>query len=81
MPSESGWLIELKGTGGDEWLRNPLTYFAGLSYADGIITALWTTDHLRAVRFARKLDAEHAAEGLGVETTVADHIWDDVRLP
>ena len=59
---ETGWLIETKTPEGVP------CYWGG--------PALWTTDHLKAIRFARKLDGERVAEDLDVDRlVVVEHIW------
>ncbi|MCK9994030.1 MAG: hypothetical protein Dbin4_02550 [Alphaproteobacteria bacterium] len=54
--SEFAWVIER----GDSQSCDP-TYWAGLSRLD----SKWSQDHMEAVRFARKQDAEKVACGLG----------------
>jgi len=56
LEAESGWLIELG--------RSPVSapeYWCGSG---------WSTDHMQAVRFARRIDAERTAAG-----------WDDEPAP
>ena len=37
----------------------------------------WSTDHTKALRFARKLDAERAASLMldGVRVRISEHVW------
>lgn len=59
---EAGWLIETKTADGAP------CYWGGPS--------LWTTDHFKAIRFARKLDGERVAEDLDTEgLVVVEHMW------
>lgn len=61
---EVAWLIELRG--------NVPSYFQ-LAHDDD-----WTADHNKAVRFARREDAEAAIEYYGwTEAFASEHIWDD----
>lgn len=72
-PVMSGWLIEQ----GDSPVSHPL-YLAG--YGDGR-PGSWSEDHLQAIRFARKDDADRALTLLDDEATyrVCQHAWDDGR--
>lgn len=60
---EFGWLIEVGGYDG-----RALEYYDGLG---------WTTNHLEAVRHARKEDAERVAAGLDHELEIrcVEHAW------
>lgn len=60
---ETGWVIEC---GGGDAL--PLYYWAGLNR--------WSPDHLAAVRFARRVDAERVLSGIvGLPARVLEHEW------
>lgn len=60
---ETGWLIE-----GRTNMNNVPIWFAGES--------CWTTDSLRAIRFARKVDAEKMMSFFRDSTSVAtEHQW------
>ena len=60
---ESGWVIER----GDSQPCAP-TYWAGVDR--------WSQDHIDAVRFARKQDAERVAYGLpSPNCRIAEHAW------
>lgn len=62
MADEVAWLIETKTRAGEPY------YWGG--------PALWTTDHLRAIRFARKIDGERVAEDLDTDgIAVVEHMW------
>lgn len=66
---ETGWLVELKG-------RTPSwsTLFVG-DYDDH-----WTDDSTKAIRFARKVDAEAFIAWHGwTEAFASEHIWSDAR--
>ena len=74
--SETGWLIETSAPHSQpHWLRviqhTPLN------------TAVhWTTDSCIALRFARKIDAEHfwfLCPQPGVIPVITEHAWDDYR--
>lgn len=69
--SEFAWLIEL----GDSPASQPLYWSAGIP-AKGPPTN-WHPDHLEAVRFARKQDAEKVATALagGVSVRICEHGW------
>ncbi len=69
MSSETGWLVELKGQT-PSWS----TLFAG-DYDDH-----WTEDSTKALRFARKVDAESFIDWHGwTEAFASEHAWDDGR--
>lgn len=60
---ERGWLIELKGT-------TPTWCFS--LYGDDT----WTADAARALRFARKQDAESVINEIGwTEAFASEHVW------
>ena len=62
---ETGWLVELKGTQ-PTWLENV--------FGDDT----WTADASKAIRFARKRDAEHVIAEVGwTEAFASEHIWCD----
>lgn len=67
---ETGWLIECKHIGNAAWWdgkRGP---------RDLIDCRYFTTDHLKAVRFARKEDAERIIKGCGGSCMQAtEHLW------
>ena len=64
---ERAWLIELKGTTPSWAIVNPNDY-----------DEHWTTDSTRALRFARKADAEAYIAHIGwTEAFPSEHIWDD----
>lgn len=62
--AESGWVIELAAS-------EPCSpqYWAGSS--------LWVPEHLRALRFARKQDAQQAADFMldGMKIRICEHTW------
>lgn len=60
---EYGWLIELRGSR-PQWLENV--------YLD----ETWTYDAAKALRFARKQDAEHVINEIGwTEAFASEHVW------
>lgn len=66
---ERAWLIELKGTTPSWAIVNPNDY-----------DEHWTTDSARALRFARKVDAEAYIAHIGwTEAFASEHVWDDGR--
>lgn len=66
---ERAWLIELKGTTPSWAIVNPNDY-----------DEHWTTDSTRALRFARKVDAEAYIAHIGwTEAFASEHVWDDGR--
>lgn len=69
MIEETGWLIELK----------PSVVTEPTWYGDDDSGVLgWTTDNLKAVRFARKEDAEAVIRLEGfTEAFASDHMWCD----
>lgn len=71
MPIESGWVIER----GDSEPSAPKYWAAGQQ--DPQRTSAWTSNHLEAIRFARKLDAERVAERAmnGIQVRIAEHEW------
>lgn len=61
--TEYGWLIERDGHG-------------GLRYAT---PRSWTADHMKALRFARKVDAEEFAashQDWSTDIRITEHAWD-----
>lgn len=66
---ENGWLIEAAESEACE----PL-YWAG-SFGDE--RDRWTKDHLVAVRFCRRVDAERVAAGVldGYQVRICEHGW------
>lgn len=69
QPMETGWLIE-NGKFGDE-LRYR-TIDQGLP--------VWTADHMKAIRFARRADAELFAAEDDDAWRIAEHVWYGVTL-
>ena len=71
---EYGWLIEANSSE----VHSP-AYFAGLMHSDRpngeTIDFAWTNNHLDAVHFSRKRDAEVVAGNYGHR--IAEHVWDD----
>jgi hypothetical protein len=66
LTRETGWLIELKG-GTPSWFQ--------LGDGDN-----WTSDSLKALRFARKQDADAYIEDIGwTEAFASEHEWSDRR--
>lgn len=63
--TESAWLVESKGSDGFPRYRS-------MSDADGIY---WTPDHMEAIRFARRVDAERFCEGDPETVGVTQHVW------
>ena len=62
--SETGWVIER----GDSGPSGP-TYWAGLDDK-------WSQDHLDAIRFARKLDAERVSARIHwPNNRICEHMW------
>lgn len=62
MATEVGWLVELK---------RPAPLYFRMGDEDD-----WTEDHLKALRFARKEDAEHVIKYYGwTEATAVEHSW------
>ena len=75
---EYGWLIEH----GTSPVSSPAYYAGGGNWAnepyDPRRSSAWTSNHLHAIRFARKLDAERFAERAmaGIPVRVCEHAWD-----
>jgi len=65
MSTESGWLIETRRNGYPEWA----------SFEEGGV--VWTTDSLKACRFARREDAEQLAYGEDCNA-ITEHSWPDI---
>ena len=63
MPAETGWVIERE----DSEPSRPM-YYAGFN---------WSYDNLKAIRFARKVDAETMSRYMfpGEPHRIADHMW------
>jgi hypothetical protein len=71
---ETGWLVELKGAVPMWWA---LPAPGGLSGDPE-----WTADSLKALRFARKQDAEAYADDQGwTEAFASEHEWSDPPPP
>lgn len=66
-PSEKAWLIERASSD-----PSAPQYFAGYKHGQFLT---WTYNHLKAVRFSRKEDAEQM--DLGEEVRVCEHAWDN----
>ena len=66
-PSEKAWLIERASSD-----PSAPQYFAGCKHGQFLT---WTYNHLKAVRFSRKEDAEQM--DLGEEVRVCEHAWDN----
>lgn len=65
--TESGWLIELKAS-----VQPTPTYYG--ENGEGVLG--WTTDHMSAVRFARKEDAQLVIDCEGwTEAVPVEHSW------
>lgn len=65
---EAAWLIELK----QSVSRTPMWYG---ETDEGVLGA--TSDHMKAIRFARKWDAEMVLADIGwTEAFVCEHAWD-----
>jgi hypothetical protein len=71
--TETGWIIRLK----------PSVWPTGAYYGENGEGALgWTADHTRAIRFARKEDAELVIRCEGfTDACAAEHGWASDRLP
>lgn len=67
MGNETGWLIE-NGKQGDELRYRTMRH--GLPE--------WTSDHLEAMRFARRVDAERFAEDDEDAWRIVEHAWMDM---
>ena len=71
VSSETGWVIE---HGASEPCKP--RYWAGKSW-DGL--SEWTYDHMKAIRFAREIDAQRVAEaaddGVPNNYRVCEHAW------
>jgi hypothetical protein len=66
---ETGWLIELKGNTPSWAVVNPRDY-----------DEHWTTDSTKAIRFARRQDAQAYIDHIGwTEAFPSEHIWDEPR--
>lgn len=63
---ETGWLVERHDNGSIRYLRIDNN---GVGYA-------WVSDSLNACRFARRVDAEMAAEGGELhDLRIVEHMW------
>ncbi len=71
---ETGWLVEGKHLDSSaHW------YTLGEEYEDGFE---WTKEAHRALRFARKIDAENFINDIGWTDVVAtEHMWSDIPRP
>lgn len=69
MADETGWLVERDMGGPHWWGRHTPTLEDDDAFG-------WTNDSLRAIRFARKEDAEMYIEEVGWNDVVAtEHMW------
>lgn len=70
--AETGWLIERE----DSPPSGPRYWAAGQRESER--SSAWTENHMHAIRFARKLDAERVAERTmkGTAVRVCEHMWD-----
>jgi hypothetical protein len=69
MPTVYGWLIE-NGERGDS-LRYR-TMDAGV--------VVWTSDHMKALRFSRREDAERFSYGDEEARRIVEHAWHDAAI-
>lgn len=60
-----GWVLE----------RSDSSPSAPLYYAPRPHRNQWSDDHHAALRLARKVDAEHLRDALGIEVRIAEHLW------
>ena len=72
MAEETGWVIER----GDSEPSRPL-YFVGYDFAE---RGSWSHDNLKAIRFARKVDAERVSASIDdgavdVPDRICEHAW------
>lgn len=65
---ESGWVLERA----DSPVSTPIYFAGGDGNGDG---ALWSADHLAALRLARESDGRALAAALGFQVRVAEHQW------
>lgn len=69
MIEETGWLIELQGEPSPTW-------WGRVDNEDGVNG--WTTDHAKAIRFARAQDAQAIIDEVGWTRAIpTDHMWCD----
>lgn len=71
MNDESGWLIERA----DSSPAEPKYWAAGQREAER--SSAWTSNHMEAIRFARKDDAEKVANRImaGIDVRICEHAW------
>ena len=70
MIEETGWLIELS-----QRAANVPTWWGRI---DDETVCGWTTDHAKAIRFARAVDAQAVIDDYGwTEARPVDHMWCD----
>jgi hypothetical protein len=62
---ESGWCVERGPASAPNYL-----------HVDGGLLA-WTPDHMKAMRFARRADAEQITEIVDDADRIAEHAWHD----
>lgn len=69
---ESGWVIERA----DSPVSEPKYWAAGQT--DASRSSAWTSNHMHAIRFARRLDARRVAERImkGIEVRICEHMWE-----
>ena len=69
MIEETAWLIELQG-------ESLPTWWGRVDSEDGVCG--WTTDHAKAIRFARSQDAKAIIDDIGWTRAIpTDHMWCD----
>jgi hypothetical protein len=68
---EMGWVIER----GDSSPAEPKYWAAGQREAERV--SAWTSNHMHAIRFCRKLDAERVADRImgGLHVRICEHSW------
>ena len=68
MIEETGWLIELKSEPTPTWWGR----------VDDESVCGWTTDHAKAIRFCRAIDAQAIIDEIGwTDAVPTDHMWCD----
>jgi len=73
---ESGWLIEH----GESEVSAPQYWCAGAYFQNGhdpTQSSAWTQNHMEAIRFARKEDAQKVANRMmrGILVRICEHVW------
>jgi hypothetical protein len=71
VENESGWLIERA----DSSPAEPRYWAAGQREAER--SSAWTSNHMQAIRFARKEDAERVAARImkDIDVRICEHDW------